>query len=151
MCLSFNKTATAKTKKMLKEKGQISVYKPLSTSNQALVSYGNFRWKAGENVSDRQSNALTSVETENGQIDHGFHACTKKFEGCLRMVGKAADFVASDSDGGIVFSKLTLPQSEYNKALGITEVKAEVKKPPAKKAPVKKAVKAPAKKAPAKK
>ena len=166
MCLCIVKSQTAKIKKLLKEKKQLSVYKWLNRTSdgQGLVSYGLFKWQPGENVSDRQAVALTKDESESGCVDHGFHVCLEKPNSeylrirqikYLRMVGKLEDFIAA-GQGEAVFRKLTLPQGEYNKALGIkkeapakkkTPVQVvkkavkNVKKAPVKKAPVKKAVK----------
>ena len=153
MCTCYEKKATAAVKKTLKEKGQISVYKYLSKNGSKLTSgYQDFTWTEGENVSSRvvQGAAcpLTDNEASKGNVDVGFHVLlTKKAagDGCVRLVGKKADFVCANGSDGAVFSKLTLPRAEYNKALGVvTEKPAKA----VKKAPVKKAVKkTPAKKA----
>ena len=153
MCLCIVKSQTAKIKKLLKEKKQLSVYKWLNRTSdgQGLVSYGLFKWQPGETVSDRQAVALTKDESESGCVDHGFHVCLEKPNSeYLRMVGKLEDFIAA-GQGEAVFRKLTLPQGEYNKALGIKKEAPAKKKTPVqvvkkavknvKKAPVKKAVK----------
>ena len=146
MCLSYCKTETAKVKKALKEKKQISVYKALSVGSQSLTSPSQpFTWGVGENISSRTDGKLTDNEVSCGTVDLGFHVSLKKSDvSDVRLIGKAADFIAAGS-GAAVFAKLTLPQAEWNKALGI--VTEKVKKAPAKKTVAKPA----AKKAPAKK
>lgn len=137
MCLSVCKTETAKVKKALKEKKQISVYKSLNRGSQSLTSPSQpFTWQAGENISSRTDGKLTDNEASRGSVDLGFNVSLKKGDASdVRMIGKAADFIAAGG-GAAVFSKLTIPQAEWNKALGI-----RVEKPKAeKKAPAKKAV-----------
>ena len=148
MCTCYEKKGTAALKKILKEKGQISVYKQLQKSGQKLTTYNNFTWAEGENVSSRviQGAAcpLTDTEASNGTVDVGFHVLLSKKaagEGSVRLIGKKADFVCANGGEGAVFAKLTLPRAEYNKALGIV---AEKVAKPAKTA--KKAVKKVAKK-----
>jgi hypothetical protein len=143
MCLYFNQKATIEVKKRLEEKGKISVWKfverHLHRLPYALISryYVDFQWHPGENVSNRgqigssiQSIRLTKNEKKIGRVNEGFHFFLKRPKQAywflpgpdkevilIRCIGKLEDFVAAGYGNQAVFAKVTLPKSEYNKAL----------------------------------
>ena len=136
MCLQINIKKTAELKKLLAGKKYISVYKYCDISRRGngiiLSTIFYHRWQVGENVSSRiaeigggdEEKAANFTSTEKGinEVNHGFHVyLNRDGYGCseyIRLIAKAKNFVAAGCDNDAVFTKLTLPQSEYNKIFG---------------------------------
>ena len=136
MCLFYSKYHTAKLRKELKTKGKITVYKYLVKNKTLKSFFYNYKWKIGENVSNREHHPWNDFKT---YIDCGFHVyldrkVAKEYasasEVIVKFTAKVEDFVAADKPhkeftkagcGKIfiaqeaVFSKLTLQKSTWEK------------------------------------
>jgi hypothetical protein len=142
MCLAINKRATARIRKILKEKGKISVWKYLTfhpgkkgkLAKLSSVAFKRTKWKPGENVSNRTSIKLTDSENSWGIVERGFHFYLKRPPNAkayyylqpVRCVVKAEDFVAAGrsqatDNEAVVFMKATLSTKEYKRVLGLAE------------------------------
>ena len=135
MCLYSNDVATLALRL---GSWPLKVYKALrwNFNGNFKSATQSFIWRPGVNKSDRPSTGPDKYDEEGRRINRGFHVYLNKGDaeqGCgvgynevvVELIALSDHFVAAGTDNGsaraAVFTELSLPQEEYDRALAATK------------------------------